>query len=270
MGWHEGHMLSVDTETTGRDPLAARIVTASLVVVEPGNPKAIALEWMVAVDEEIPAEAAAVHGITTDEARAKGAPLAEVLSEIDVALREAWRPDVPLIGQNLSYDLTVLDCERSRCGLPPLEITEQTPVIDLMACDRAMDRYRRGSRTLESLCAHYGVKLGDAHNSTADALATARVAWKLAQRYPGLAAMPLPELHRAQVAWYREQSLGLAAFWRTPKAIEKIERDHSVGLTTRDEADELIRTLPQRADDVERNADGWPMRRRLDGSPVGD
>lgn len=262
-GWHNGHLLAGDTETTHKDPLSARIVTASLVIIEPGNPKAMALEWMVAVDEEIPAEATAVHGITTEEARTKGAPLAEVLSEMDVALHEAWRPDVPLLGQNLSYDLTVLSCERERCDMPQLEITEQTPAIDVLVCDRAMDRYRKGSRTLESLCEHYGVPIGTAHNSTADALATARVAYKLAARYPYLAGMGLAELHRAQVAWYREQSLGLAEFWRTPKAVEKIERDHAAGLTTRDEADELIRTLPSRADDVERHADGWPMRRRV-------
>lgn len=262
MNWHRGHLIAFDTETTSKDPLAARIVTASLVIVEPGNPKAIALEWMVAVDGEIPESAAAVHGITTEEARANGAPLAEVLAELDAALRETWLPAVPLLGQNLSYDLTVLACERERCGMGALVVIDQTPVIDLLVCDRAMDRYRPGSRSLELLCQHYGVPLGNAHNSTADALATARCVWKMAQRYPELAELSVTRLHQMQVTWYREQALGLAAFWRTPKAIEKIERDHAAGITTREEADELIRTLSDRADDVERNADGWPMRWR--------
>lgn len=262
MNWHRGHLIAFDTETTSKDPLAARIVTASLVVVEPGNPKALALEWMVAVDEEIPESATATHGITTEEARAKGAQLAEVLCEIETAMTTAWLPTVPLLAQNASYDLTVLSSERERCGMAPLTITERTPVVDLLVCDRQMDRYRPGSRSLESLCQHYGVRHGGAHNSTADALATARCAWKLAERYPHLASMDLAELHRCQIAWYREQSLGLAAFWRTPKAIEKIEHDHAVNITTREEADELIRTLPERAEDVERNADGWPMRWR--------
>lgn len=268
MDWHRSHMISFDLETTSRSPLDARVVTVSLVIVDPGKPKAIALEWMVAVDEEIPESATAVHGITTEEARAKGAPLAEVLVELDVALRETWLSTVPLLGQNLSYDLTVLACERERCGMGALVVTDQTPVIDLLVCDRAMDRYRPGSRSLESLCRHYGVRHGGAHNSTADALVTARCVWMMAQRYPELPAMGLPELHRRQVEWHREQALGLAAFWRTPRAVSKIERDHSAGLITREEADELVRTLLTRADEVESNADGWPIRRRLGSFPM--
>jgi len=267
MGWHEGHLLALDIESTSKDPLTARVVTASLVVIDPiqsvVTKRATALEWMVAVDEEIPESATATHGITTEEARARGRPLSDVLSELDIALREMWNSAVPLLAMNASYDLTVIACERARCDMNPLEITEQTPVIDLFVCDKAMDPYRRGSRRLESLCEHYGVTIGMAHNSTADALATARASWKLAKRYPELANMELADLHRQQVKWYREQSLSLAAYWRTPRAVEKIEFDHSAGAVTRDEADELIRTLPQRADDVERNADGWPMRARV-------
>ena len=263
MGWADGHLVSLDTETTDKDPMVARLVTASLVIWSPGHPKALELEWLVAVDDEIPAGATEIHGITTEYARKHGAPLAEVLGEIDVALAEAWRPDVPLLAMNACYDLTVLACERERCDLPPFPVTE--PVIDPLVLDKEADPYRRGSRTLGALCDHYGVVLGAAHNSTADALATARVVWKLAKRYPHLAEMNLAELHRCQVAWYRSQSLSLAAYFRTPKAIEKIERDCAVGLTTREQADELRRTLPDRADDVERNADGWPMRSRTTG-----
>ena len=265
--WADGPLLSLDLESTDRNPLVARAVTISLVIVHPGCPKATTLEWLVAVDEEIPSSASEVHGITTEYARENGSPLAGVLTELDTALREAWRPDVPLIAMNGVYDLTVLTCERERCGLEPLEITERTPVIDLFVCDKTVDRYRKGSRTLESLCQHYGVDIGTAHNSTADALAAARVTWKLAKRYPHLAEMDLAELHRCQSVWYREQSLSLAAYFRTSRAVEKIDRDHAAGLTTREQADELIATLHARADDVERNADGWPMRRRVAGVP---
>lgn len=268
MSWHKGHLLALDTETTSANPLDARLVTVSLMVIEPGSSKVMALEWMVAVDEEIPGSATAIHGITTEQARASGRSLKSVLFELGAALRESWCLDVPLIAMNASYDLTVLACERERCGMSPLEITEQTPVIDLFVCDKAMDPYRRGSRKLEALCEHYGVVLGSAHNSTADALATARVAYKLAARYPYLARMAPVELYRAQSTWYRDQSRSLADYWRTPKAVEKIMRDHAANLTTQAEAAELIRTLSSRADEVERNADGWPVRNSLGGGQL--
>jgi hypothetical protein len=77
-----------------------------------------------------------------------------------------------------------------------------------------------------------------------------------------VASGDVDRLYRAQREWYRSHSLQLAEYFRNPRAEQKIERDHEAGVTTRAEADELIRTLPARADDVERHADGWPMRRR--------
>lgn len=204
MGWADGHLAAFDTETTGKDPLTARIVTASLVMVRPGHKQAITMEWLIAVDEPIPPEATAIHGIT-DEQAATGLPLAVVLAEVETALRLSWSSTAPLLVMNASYDLTLLAAERARCGLdvlaPPDAVAR--PVIDPLVCDRGLDPYRRGSRKLESLCTHYGcVRHGGAHTSTADALATARVVWRMARVWPQLATMALPELHHQQVAWH--------------------------------------------------------------------
>ena len=84
-------------------------------------------------------------------------------------------------------------------------------MVDPSISDRARDRYRPGSRRLFDVAAHYGVPLApdELHGASADALATARIAWILAGR-PAIASMSLADLHSAQVAWRREQALSLA------------------------------------------------------------
>ena len=47
------------------------------------------------------------------------------------------------------------------------------PVFDPYVIDRVRDPYRRGKRNLGALCKHYGVRLDNAHEATADATAAA-------------------------------------------------------------------------------------------------
>lgn len=76
------------------------------------------------------------------------------------------------------------------------------PVVDPMVIDRALDKFRRGKRTLTHLAEHYGVPLGDdAHGAAADALAALRIAWRLAVLFPEQLQVPLPDLHARQVTW---------------------------------------------------------------------
>src|SRR5882762_6230863 len=76
-GWHRGVLAGFDTETTGRDPHDVRIVSAALVTSE-GE------KWTFLIDPgvEIPAEATAIHGITTEYAREHGTPPKETLEQI--------------------------------------------------------------------------------------------------------------------------------------------------------------------------------------------
>src|SRR5690606_29267173 len=125
--WADGPMLGFDLETTGKDPLTARIVTASAVTVGVPNPRG--LNWLTDVDgEEIPDEAAAIHGVTTEHARTHGRPLREVVSELRTWIEGAWSRMIPVVGHNIAYDLTVLAAEIARFGGEPL--TVRGPVID--------------------------------------------------------------------------------------------------------------------------------------------
>ncbi|PVE04631.1 3'-5' exonuclease [Streptomyces scopuliridis] len=211
MSWHLGRMTGFDLETTGPDPLTARIVTACIVQCGGGSPVDSAT-WLSDVDgEEIPDEAAAIHGVTTVRARAEGAPLAQVVAELLAGLGQAIVAGLPIVAMNARYDLTLLDREAERYGLDPLPIG---PVIDPYVIDKAVDKCRRGSRKLTALCDHYKVPIGDAHQADADAIAACRVAWRQATRYEQVARMTLPELHHAQVGWAAEQAASLQEYFR--------------------------------------------------------
>jgi DNA polymerase-3 subunit epsilon len=213
-------MAAFDLETTAADPETARIVTGCVVQVGGDQPPAPAT-WVADPGVEIPEEAAKIHGYTTERARAEGRPAVEVVEEITAALGQVLAHGIPIVAMNARYDLTVLDRECRRHGIETLldRYIDNViwPVIDPFVIDKFVDRYRRGSRTLTALCQHYRVKLDGAHDSAADAIAAARVAWRLGSTYPELAAMGLEELHHAQMKWAREQAEGLREYFaKTP------------------------------------------------------
>lgn len=211
MTWHTGRLCAFDVESTGVDPEAARIVTACGALVGGGQPPQIA-NWLADPGIEIPAEAARIHGVTTEKARAEGRPAADVVSEIVAALAEALTQGAPIVAMNARYDLTVLDREARRHSITPLADivpADRFLVVDPYVLDKQVDRYRRGKRTLTHLCEHYQVKLDGAHSSDADAIAAARVAWRIAETYPGIRDMDLTDLHKQQVTWAAEQAASL-------------------------------------------------------------
>lgn len=217
MTWHTGPMVGFDLETTGTDVETDRIVTACVVAVGAGP--ATARTWLADPGVEIPPEAAAVHGVTTERARAEGRPAGEVVAEIVNTLHATTITSVaPVVAMNAAFDLTLLDREARRHGVMPL--TDRLPllrVIDPRVLDKEMDRYRRGGRRLEDLCGHYAVRHDGAHSADGDALAACRVAWRIGQLYPEIAGLPLDALHEAQVRWARQQAESLADYFaRTP------------------------------------------------------
>ena len=72
MTWMNGLRATFDLETTGVDVTTARIVTASLILLDPQGNVVRRGEWLADPGVEIPAGAAAVHGITTEYAREHG------------------------------------------------------------------------------------------------------------------------------------------------------------------------------------------------------
>ncbi|WFR74375.1 3'-5' exonuclease [Prescottella defluvii] len=197
--WTTRPICAFDLETTGRDPLSARIVTACVVTVDGDLPRP--RNWIVDPGVDIPADASAVHGISTAHAREHGQNYASGYREIRQALTDAWAAGYAVVAFNAAYDLTVMDAEGRRLGFPPLD--DYGLVLDPYVIDREVDRERRGKRTLGALCEHYGIDLGFAHQAEADALAAAELARLLPQRFPQLA--DLDDVMASQTTWHAER-----------------------------------------------------------------
>ena len=216
MSWHNAPMVAFDTETTGTDPTQARIVSACIAHVAAGETPRVR-SWLADPGVPIPVEATAVHGITDERARAEGADPAQVADEVACELVDAWRGSVPVVVMNASYDITVLNAELRRNGLASLEERlggVEMLFVDPLVLDRALDRFRRGKKRLTDLCDVYGVTLASAHSADGDALATARVAWRIAQRFPEEVQCGLVELQILQARWHAEWAESFEVYMR--------------------------------------------------------
>jgi DNA polymerase-3 subunit epsilon len=211
--WIEAEVLGLDFETTGIDRFADVPVSYALVSVVDGI---VVRSWSGLIDpgREIPMEAMAVHGITTEQASAEGMPLEAAIGLVTDAVVTAGRRGVPLVGMKLDYDLTILDVLGARlCGRGLVARGWSGPVLDAGVLDRHFDADRKGRRTLGDLCTHYGVELDGAHDAWADAVASLRVVFALAARYDALRELDIVRLHETQVEWHRQWTADCEA-WR--------------------------------------------------------
>lgn len=207
--WWKRRLATFDTETTGVDPLTARIVTAAVCNVGGAQPESRA-HWIINPGVEVPEGAAKIHGYTTERLRAEGRPPRECIAEIARALEVAWHDGAAVIVFNAPYDLTLLAAELERHGFPPLNMG---PVIDPLVLDKVLDRYRKGSRKLEAICDFRSVRHDGAHDCCHDAIAAARLAYRLGSLYPEIGDLDLDTLHVRQRGWFAEQARGLADYF---------------------------------------------------------
>lgn len=236
--WWHGGMSSLDTETTGISVEDDRIVQISLAIIRPTAPT---IEERVKRRTElinpgvpVPGEAAAVHGYTTERLQAEGGDPAAMLDVFagDIAL--AITAGLPLVIMNACFDLTILDRDCRRNGVPTiverLDGRPLAPVIDPLVLDRQLIRFRKrvsdtqGARQLKTLCqvwqvggtADGAVHWDDAmaHAADYDTLQAARVVWRMCEREPRIARLTPMELHDKQIGWAHTQALDLAAWFR--------------------------------------------------------
>ena len=211
-----------DTETTGIAPETTRIVSANVSVLNPYGEVEEEHNWLIDCGIEIPEQATAVHGITTERMRSEGAPAPDSIYELLTIISSFMDQGIGVVAYNASYDFTILDREAKRYGFDPLELPR--PVIDPLIIDKQVDKYRKGKRTLEAAAAHYGVALTDAHDAAADAIAAGRVAQAIGKKYAADLAFPAEELHDLQVTWAKEQAESYAN-WRRSQNLPVYPRD---------------------------------------------
>ena len=176
--WHENLRAGFDLETTSPDPQEARIVTASLIVVDGAGNVANHQEWLVNPGVPIPPAASNIHGVTDERAQRDGLPAVLAVSQIAMQLTQLFEAEIPVVAFNASYDFTVMaqEAKRYHCVFG-----DPRPVIDPYVLDKQLDRYRRGKRTLADVASFYQVPLQNAHTSAADAMAAVGVADQIAR-----------------------------------------------------------------------------------------
>jgi DNA polymerase III subunit epsilon len=223
MTWWQGRLCALDCETTGINLEESRIVTVTVAMVGAGLPAEI-VTLMADPGVTIPEAASNVHGITTERAQAEGRPAAEVVAAALKLLR-AVPESVPVVGFNLRFDLTILDREARRHGLEPFV---PPVVIDGLVCDKHLDPYRKGSRRLDAVCKHYNARIDGAHDSAHDALAAARVAYRIGQTTE-LGHMTAEGLHDAQIGWAASQAGSLRDYFeRQGKDVSDVREEWPV------------------------------------------
>jgi DNA polymerase-3 subunit epsilon len=200
-----------DLETTGVDVTADRIVTAHVGLLDASGRVIRARDWLADPGVEIPEGASAIHGISTEHARANGRPAGEVVGEVVAAVSALLDAGIPVVAYNAPFDFSLLKYESLRHGVTPIE--DPSPVIDPLVVDKAYDRWRKGKRTLEVVAAHYAVRLDAAHEASADAVAAGRVAQALAERFAPWLPATVHELHTRQIGWARAQAESLTEYF---------------------------------------------------------
>jgi DNA polymerase-3 subunit epsilon len=247
-------MAALDFEASDKHPHTARIVSCALIHVG-GGQATERRTWIV--NPGIPQEpdAIKVHGLTDEYLAAHGMEAARAVDEIGRAVAEAIGAGIPLVGHNLgSYDLNLLDSELGRHHGAALEelAGPLTRVIDTMVLDRHAAPYRprvsdeQGAYQMRTSAETYGDTWDEkqAHGAEYDAMASARVAWRMSviahqaagrrpewvqalrnshgpyDRFDDLAC-DVDELHHRQIGWAAAQAKSLQAWFRSAKAGEK-------------------------------------------------
>lgn len=215
-GWVDGPMVAFDVETTGVSVEKDWILSSSLVNIPRSGPVQSDTQYL---DHGLsdPIGGGHIHKMDAAFLKEHGDDPGATLEAICEVLSIMVDQDTPLVGMNLVFDLTMLDRNCRRLGVQPL--TDRIPVwcLDALVLDKGVHPYRKGKRTLETLAkVVYQVPWDDdlAHTSAGDALAAARVVWRIGRLYPRLGSLTVPQVHQLQIEWKQTQDASFAEYRR--------------------------------------------------------
>lgn len=215
--WWLNPFLAIDTETTGVDVFSdsTRIVQVAVAEIAADGEPTHAWGAIVNCGVEIPAGAAAVHGITTARAEREGIPPVEALTVVAEKIYEhfdRFKGNAAMVMFNAVFDwpLLLIEAERHDVEIPPF-----AAILDPLLIDRMLSR-RKGKRNLTTTAAHYGVVLdeADAHGAVADAIAAGQVMRKLIDAFPQLCDRSLASLWLRQVRGHHVDRMRFADWVR--------------------------------------------------------
>lgn len=169
----------LDTETTGLDPSQGhRVIEIGAVELINHLPTGNVFHVHINPERDVPKEAVAVHGLTTEFLRNK--PVFEKIVEDFLS----FIADAPLVIHNAAFDVGFLNAELGWVRRAPL-LPER--VIDTLLIAR--QKHPMGPNSLDALCKRYGVNNSrrEKHGALLDSELLAAVYIELiGGRQPGL------------------------------------------------------------------------------------
>ena len=137
----------LDTETTGLDPLRGdRLVEIGCVEIFNRMPTGQTFHRHINPERDMPAEAFAVHGLSTEFLASK--PLfSEVVEEF-----VEFIADAPLVIHNASFDISFINAELNRIKWPPIA---RDRLVDTLLLARR--KHPGVSNRLDDLCSRYAI-----------------------------------------------------------------------------------------------------------------
>jgi DNA polymerase-3 subunit epsilon len=137
----------LDTETTGLDPDAGhRIVEVGCIELLQRLPSGRQFQKYVNPERDMPEEAQAVHGLTTEflAGQPKFVDIVEEFLE--------FIADAPLVIHNAQFDLKFLNAELTRLGKPAIEPARAVDTVVL-----ARQRFPGAQASLDALCRRFEI-----------------------------------------------------------------------------------------------------------------
>lgn len=101
-----------------------------------------------------------------------------------------------------------------RLGIGKLEDIRLPLIIDTLTCDRKLDPYRRGRRTLTATAAAYGITIKGAHTAPGDIRCSISLVREMGRRYPGFGSCDLMKLQQIQADAHEEWCCNYEAYRR--------------------------------------------------------
>lgn len=132
---------------------------------------------------EIPAEASAIHGITTERALAEGVELCPIMKLFSVLVQEA---DL-IVGHNISFDRKIIGAEFIRCGIEDFLHGKPRVCTMMTSTSYCQIPSPRGwgykwPKLQELHKTLFGYEFDGAHDAKADIVATAKCYFELVKR----------------------------------------------------------------------------------------
>lgn len=184
-------LLFFDTETTGLplwhepsdDPRQPHIVQIAALLCKEDGEEVDSFVSVVNPGVDIPAEVAAIHGISNERARAEGVEPAVAMG----AFGRLLAPAALIIGHNVSFDVRLVRIAHTRvygskwepavptfCTMKPA-----TPIVKAMHANPRHDRDYKWPKLAECIRHFFDEELEGAHDALVDVRACKRVYFKL-------------------------------------------------------------------------------------------